>query len=165
LRVRAAPGAFLVGRDFESVREQAAGTPAATAHQEIFVRHLPAENFLSQRFDSAKQIFFARDAGNLIAQLAVLKKEQSRDRANVVLERETLIFVHVNFRYLDRARFFARNLIEQRRDHFAGAAPFRPKIDNYGFVTLRNFAVKIGFIEIDNGVIIHGFRKGKSKSE
>jgi len=41
--------------------------------------------------------------------LAVLEKEQSRDRSDVVLERETLIFIHVHFRYLDRARFFARS--------------------------------------------------------
>ena len=38
----------------------------------------------SQRFDPVKQIFFTRDAGDLIAQLAILEKEQSRDRANVV---------------------------------------------------------------------------------
>jgi hypothetical protein len=30
---------------------------------------------------------------------------------------------------------------------------------------LRQFAVKIGFIELDNGRIFHGFMKGKSKSE
>jgi hypothetical protein len=30
---------------------------------------------------------------------------------------------------------------------------------------LRHFAVKIGFIEIDNMGIVHGFKKDKSKSE
>jgi hypothetical protein len=40
---------------------------------------------LSQRFQSAQQILFARYADDLIAQLAVLEKEQRRNRANVVL--------------------------------------------------------------------------------
>ena len=43
------------------------------------------ENFLGQRVDPIQQIFFARNAGDLIAQLAVLEKEKSRDGANVVL--------------------------------------------------------------------------------
>jgi len=120
---------------------------------------------LAQRFDSAYQIFFARHPGDLVAQLAVLEKEQGWDRADIVFERETLIFVYVNFRYFDRLQFFASDLIQQWRDHFAGAAPFGPKIDDHRLVVLRHFAVKIGFIEIDNMGIVHGFKKDKSKSE
>jgi len=101
----------------------------------------------------------------LVAQLAVLEKEQGWDGADVVFERETLIFVHVNFRYFDGVQFFASNLIQQRRDHFAGATPFGPKIDDHRLVVFRHFAVKIGFIEIDNMGIVHGFKKDKSKSE
>src|SRR5438876_3996654 len=107
------------------------------------------ENFLCQRVEPIQQIFFARDTCDLIAQLAVLEKEKSRDRANVVLERETLIFVYVNFRYFDRARFFARNLIQQRRDHLTWTAPLSPEINDDRFVVSRQFAVKIGFIELD----------------
>jgi hypothetical protein len=120
---------------------------------------------LAQRFDSVEQILFARDASDLVAQLTVLEKEQGWDRADIVFERETLIFVHVNFRYFDGVQFFASNLIQQRRDHFAGATPFGPKIDDYRLVVLRHFAVKIGFSEIDNMGIVHGFKKDKSKSE
>jgi pimeloyl-ACP methyl ester carboxylesterase len=100
-------------------------------------------NFLAQRFDAGKQIFLARDASDLIAQLAILEKKQSWDGANIVLDGETLVFVHVNFCHPDRVRFFARNLIQQRRDHFTGTAPFRPKIDDHGFIVLRHFAVKV----------------------
>jgi hypothetical protein len=112
---------------------------------------------LPQRVDPTKQIFFARDAGHLIAQLPVFEEEQSGNCADVVLERKALIFIYVNFRNLDRARFLARNLIQQRCDHFAGTAPFCPKIDNYRLVALRDFAVKIGFIEIDCGGVVHWF--------
>jgi hypothetical protein len=112
---------------------------------------------LSQRVDPTKQIFFVRDTGDLIAELPVFEKEQSGDCADVVLERKALIFIYVNFPNLDRARFLACNLIQQRRDHFAGTAPFCPKIDNYRLVALRDFAVKIGVIEIDCGGVVHWF--------
>jgi len=97
--------------------------------------------------------------------LAVLEKEQGWDRPDIVFERETLIFVHVNFRYFDGVQLFASNLIQQRRDHFAGAAPLGPKIDDHRLVVVGHFAVKIGFIEIDNMGIVHGFKKDRSKSE
>ena len=37
-----------------------------------------------QRFDSIQQVFLACDSRDLIAQLAVLEKEQSRNRADIV---------------------------------------------------------------------------------
>src|SRR5438034_7348423 len=107
---------------------------AATLFPEKF-----SEICSAQRFESAKQILFARDSGHLVAQLAVLKKEQSGNRADIVLERKTLIFVHVNLRYFDRIYFFPSDLIQQRGDHFAGAAPVGPKIDDHRLVVLRHF--------------------------
>ena len=54
----------------------------------------PAAGFLdfarndtsTERLDPAEQIFFARHAGDLIAELTVLEKEQRGDRTDVVLE-------------------------------------------------------------------------------
>ena len=43
------------------------------------------ENSLSQCFQPAEQILLARNADDLVAQLAVLEKKQRRNRANVVL--------------------------------------------------------------------------------
>src|SRR5437667_2753002 len=123
-----------------------------------------SKNCSAQRFESVKQILFARDSGHLVAQLAVLEKEQSRDGPNIIFERKTLIFVHVDLRYFDRIHFFPSYLIQERRDHFAGATPFGPKIDDHRLVVLRHFAIKIGFIKNDDG-IFHSFKKGKSKSE
>jgi hypothetical protein len=45
----------------------------------------PRENSLSQCFEPAEQILLARNANDLVAQLAVLEKKQRRNRANVVL--------------------------------------------------------------------------------
>src|SRR6266478_5381057 len=102
-----------------------------------------------QRVDPAEQIFLARHPGDLIAQLPVLEEKQGWDSADVILKGKALVFVHVDFCNLDCARFFPRNLIKEGRDHFAGAAPFRPKIDNHRLVALRDFAVEVGFVEID----------------
>src|SRR5204863_10111052 len=51
-----------------------------------------------ERVHSIQQVFLAGDSSDLIAQLAVLEKEQGRNGANVVLERKALVFVHVNLR-------------------------------------------------------------------
>jgi hypothetical protein len=114
-----------------------------------------AKTFLRQRFEAVEQIFFVRDSDDLVTELPVLEKEQRRNRTNVVLRRETLVFVHVHFCYLDRARLFARDLVQQRRDHFTRTTPFSPKIDDHRFVVLRQFAVKIGFVEVYNRRIFH----------
>ena len=110
---------------------------------------------LSQRFEAAEQILLARDTDDLIAQLAVLEKKQRRNRANIVLERETLVVVHVYLCNLDLTHFFARDLVQQRRNHFTRTAPFRPKIDDHRFVVLRQFAVKIRFVKCDSCRIFH----------
>ena len=120
---------------------------------------------LPQRLDSAEQIFFARNSSDLITKLPVFEEEQSRDGPDVVLERKTLTFVHINFGDLNHAGFLMRDLIQQWRDHFARTTPFRPKIDDYRLLALHDFAVKIGLIEVDRGGIVHGVRKSKSKSE
>ena len=44
-----------------------------------------AQRLLRQCFEPVEQIFLARDADNLVAQLAVLEEKQRRNRANVVL--------------------------------------------------------------------------------
>jgi hypothetical protein len=44
-----------------------------------------ARRLLRQCFQPVEQIFLARDADNLVAQLAVFEEKQRRNRANVVL--------------------------------------------------------------------------------
>jgi hypothetical protein len=125
-----------------------------------------AEISSRQRVDPDEQIFFARHAGHLIAQLSIFEEEQRWDGPNVVPERKTLVFVDVNFGDFDRVGLFTRNLIQQRRNHFTWTTPFRPKIDDDRLIALHNFAIKVRFVEIDGGrVVVHSFRKNKSKSE
>lgn len=118
-----------------------------------------SERFLRQRFKPAEQIFLARDAGDLIANAAVLEEQERWNGADVVFESETLVVVYIHFCDLDRIGFFTRHFVEQRRDHFARPAPFGPKIDNHRFVALHDFAVEIGFIQGNCGGVFHSQEK------
>ena len=72
--------------------------------------------FLSQRLDPAEQVFLARHSCYLIPQLAILEEQQRWNGANVVLKREALVLIDVDFRDFDGIGFFAGDFIEQRRD-------------------------------------------------
>ena len=45
---------------------------------------------------------------------------------------ERLLLVNVDLADLDLAVVFVGKLVEERRDHFARAAPFRPEIHEHG---------------------------------
>src|SRR5437868_7906307 len=111
--------------------------------------HSDPEWHLAQRCDSAEQILFACHAGDLVADLSVFENEQRRDRTNVEFEREVLVLVDVHLADGKATVFLTRDLIDQRRDQFARAAPFRPKIDKHRLVILVDFAVEIRLRERD----------------
>ena len=81
--VRPPPGASLVGRALRRPRFDSA--TEAVALQVIHWNFRLRENSLSQCLHPAEQILLARNADDLIAQLAVLEKKQCWNRANVVL--------------------------------------------------------------------------------
>ena len=100
--------------------------------------------------------FSLANADDLIAQLAVLEKKAAGLIARMLYLAERLWFSSTfTFAILQCAGFFPRYLVQQRRDHFARTAPFRPKIDDHRFVVLRKFAVKIRFVKCDSGRIFH----------
>ena len=77
------PDASLVGQALRLPRFGSA--TEVVALQVIHWNFRPRENSLSQCFQSAEQILLARNADDLVAQLAVLEKKQRRNGANVVL--------------------------------------------------------------------------------
>src|SRR5947207_501246 len=113
---------------------------------------------LRQRLEPAEQVLLARHADDLITELAVLEKEERGDRPDVVFHREALVLVDVHFRDLHRARFFLRDLVDERRDHFAWAAPFGPEIDQHGLRALSYFLVKIRIVQSDCNRVVHPLR-------
>src|ERR1700736_75495 len=95
-----------------------------------------------KRFQPAEQIFLARHSGDLIPKLSVLEKQQRWNGADVVLERKTLIFVHVYFRNLHCVGLFPSDFVEQRGDKLARSAPFRPEIYQHRLIAVY-FAIKV----------------------
>ena len=76
-------GRMALGRRARACR--ACGRNRGGCLQAIHCNFAAAKISLSQCFQPAEQILLARDADDLIAQLAVLEKKQRRNRANVVL--------------------------------------------------------------------------------
>ena len=70
-------------------------------------------------------------------ELAVLEQHQRRDRHDAVLRRRRRVLVDVELDDLDLAAERAGDLLERRRDHAAGAAPFGPEIDHDRLGRLR----------------------------
>ena len=81
--------------------------------------------------------------------LPLIDEQERRNGADTVLRRERLLFVNVDFADLDLAVVFIGQFIQQRRDHLAWAAPFRPKIHHDRLLTLHDFAVKIRLVDLD----------------
>jgi hypothetical protein len=129
--------------------------PLFTDHLSPITGKFRGSKFSGQRLDPAEEILFVGHSCDLVAELAVLKEEQRWNRANVVLVRKTLVLVDVDLRDLDRAGFFFRDLVQKGGDHFAGATPFRPEIDNHWLVALGYFTLKICLVEIDRYRILH----------
>ncbi len=65
------------------------------------------------------------------------------DGADAVLRRERLLFVNVDFADLGLAVVFIGEFVEQRRNHFTGATPFRPKIHEDGRGRLQDVLCKV----------------------
>src|SRR2546421_8402045 len=59
---------------------------------------------LRESLEPAEQILLARHSDDLIAELAVLEKEERRDRPDIVLHREILVLVDVHFRRSEERR-------------------------------------------------------------
>ena len=62
---------------------------------------------------------------------------------DVELNRELLVLVNIDLTHLGFAVVFIGQLVDHRADHFAGAAPFSPKIDEDGSSGLDDLSVEI----------------------
>jgi len=88
---------------------------------------------LCDAIESGFEVAFGARAAHLADHLAVFKKEQGGNRADVELSGELLLVVRIDFANFDFAVVFSGKLVQQRGDHFAWAAPFGPKIHEDGF--------------------------------
>src|SRR5437764_7863642 len=77
------------------------------------------------------EIALAEHADHLLCHFAVLENQEGWHGANAVLDGNLPVIVDVDFADFHLAVVFAGDFIENRRDHFAGAAPFGPEIHQH----------------------------------
>src|SRR4051794_26041650 len=75
------------------------------------------------------EVSFAAEADDLVSDFAVLENQEGGNGADAVLSGEPLELIDVQLGDLDLAIVFGSEVIQNRRNHFTRAAPFRPKID------------------------------------
>src|SRR5229473_3381322 len=74
--------------------------------------------------------------------VAVLEQHQRRDTADAELRRHALVLIHVDLGDLQPALVFPGDLVEDRRDGLAGAAPFGPVVHQHRGVRLQDLGVE-----------------------
>src|SRR2546423_12561541 len=76
--------------------------------------------------------------------LTALEEDQGRDAAHAELRGVLLVAVGVDLVELDLAGVLAGELLDDRRNRFAGLAPGRPEIDEDRLVRLENLLLEGG---------------------
>ena len=88
--------------------------------------------------DPLMQLLLRRRADLARGDLAVLEQQQRRDRHDAVFGGGVRVLVDIELDDLDLVAELAGDLFQRRRDHAAGAAPFRPEIHHDRFGRFQN---------------------------
>jgi len=86
---------------------------------------------------------FRNVADDAIDRLTVLEENQARDSRNLVLAGKARIFVGIQFDELRLAGVRRCNLFDNRTEHAARPAPWRPKVDQHRLGILQHLTVKV----------------------
>jgi hypothetical protein len=103
---------------------------------------------LGQSFQSADDLRFPENPHRLVPLHPALKEKECRNAANPKLLRNARRLVDIDFGDLELAGVLSSNLLDYRREHPAGGAPRRPKIDEQGFRGTRDDSVEIGIVQL-----------------
>lgn len=91
-----------------------------------------------------KQMTLLNRANNLFNHNAVLEDQKGRDAADAILYRNVRVGIDVHFGNFQFTIKFAGEFFNNGGDHFAGAAPNSPKINQNRGLGIKNFALKRG---------------------
>jgi hypothetical protein len=103
------------------------------------------------------------------SELAFVEDHQGGDAADAEFAGDVAVVVHVELGDLELAVICTGQLIKGWSDHFAGAAPFGPEIDEHGLVGLEHVGFEAGIGDVFDEVAGHDvfFRlsdKGSAKA-
>src|SRR5437868_8515622 len=108
--------------------------------------------------EKLEERLFVRHADVLPGLLAVLEDEDGRDAADAVTLGDARRVVDVELGDLVLADGLVRDFLDDRSEHFAGAAPRGGEIDEDGLRRLEDFLIEIRVGELDDVLAGHVFR-------
>ena len=86
---------------------------------------------------------------DLVLDFAIFEEEQERDGADIVFDGEIAGFIDVDLADFCLSGDFLAKLIDDGADHFAGATPFGPEIDQNGDIGIEDFGLEIAVVECE----------------
>ena len=112
--------------------------------------------------DEGHQLGFAQSADFGGSECAVFKEHQSRNTANAKFGGDFPVFIHIHFGNVQFACIGGRNLVQNRRNHFARPAPFSPVVHQYRMGRFQHFGFKSGIGDVFDEIAGHSnfFREG-----
>src|SRR5260221_10087274 len=93
--------------------------------------------------EAGPEIALAGQADDLFGELAVLEEEKRGDGADAVFGGEGLVLIDVNLADARATGIFVGEFVEDGSDHFAGAAPFSPEINQDWAGGFQDFLLKV----------------------
>src|SRR5471030_715685 len=88
------------------------------------------------------QLRLGQCADLLRGNCAVLEQDERGNAAHSKLHRCRLMLVHIDLRDLEAVAVILGHFVEDRSNHLARAAPFRPEVEQDGFIRFRDILVK-----------------------
>ncbi len=90
-----------------------------------------------------------RRPNNLVLHLAVFEKQEKRNGANTILDRELASIIDIDFTHLGLALHLFGELVDDRADHFAGTTPSGPEVHQNGDIGFDDFGLEIAIGQLD----------------
>ena len=109
----------------------------------------------------SRQLRLAQGAYFGRSKLPVLEQHQRGNAANAELGRNIAVFIHVHLGNLQLPLVGCRHIVQNGRDHFAGAAPFSPVVHQHGLAGLKHVRFKRGVGDVFDEITGHGLTSSR----
>ena len=106
--------------------------------------------------NESSQLRFAHGTHFCGSQLAVFEDHECGNAANAKLCGNIAVFINVHLGNLKFSLVGSGNFVQYGCDHFAGATPFRPKVDDDGLGRLHHVCVKSSVRGVFDQIAGHG---------
>jgi hypothetical protein len=106
--------------------------------------------------DECGQLGLAHGAHFGGGELSTFEDHERGDAANTEFGGNVAVVVHVHFGDLQLAFVSGGHFVEDGGNHFAGAAPFSPKINHHGLAGLKDVGFKCGVGNVFDQIAGHG---------